>query len=115
MRHSSVILRAALYFVGGTLATYAKEFKDIGAAKLMSFNWADWMILNSDAISVNALLLIAYFDRSFGNHMQNGGGPEKPLLTAEDFHKLMTDWQAGPGSAGVTASRSAGAELPKTV
>lgn len=94
MKHSSIIGRAALYFVGGLLATYAKEFKDLGAARLLGFSWADWLILNCDAISVNALLLIAYFDRSFSTHMQNGGAPEKPLLTSDDFHKLMADWQA---------------------
>lgn len=93
LKHSSIILRASLYFFGGLAATYAKEFKDLGAARLLSFNWADWLILNSDAVAVNGLLLIAYFDRSFGTHMLNGGGEKPSGLTAEDVRKLMADWK----------------------
>lgn len=93
LKHASVILRAAVYVAMVTFIEFGKSFKDVGAAKLAAYTFADWLVDTTCTMGQVFVVLNAYFDRSFGTHMLNGGGEKPSGLTAEDVRKLMADWK----------------------
>lgn len=94
IKHGSIFLRAGVYVAMVMFMEFGKCFKDVGAAKLAAYTVYDWLVDTTCTFGQICVVLNAYFDRSFGVHMLNGGGPEKSGMTPGDFHKLMSDWEA---------------------
>lgn len=92
MRHSSIILRASCYFFAVLFVGFGKEFNNVGAAKLHDYLWSDWLVLSVSQSGECLMTLFAFFDKSFSEHMANGGGSTPPALSKADFKVLMEDW-----------------------
>ena len=91
-QHVSIILRSGCYFFAVLCVNFGKEFVDVGAAKLHDYLWSDWTVLAVPTMGNCLITMTAFFDKSFSEHMANGGAP-KAALSAADFKVLMEDWK----------------------
>lgn len=69
MKHISIILRTFIYTMMTVCTIAAIRFADEGAAKLQDYKFTDWLVL---LVAIGAGVftnLNAYFDRSFGTHV----------------------------------------------
>lgn len=64
-----IILRALSVFLAVTFIEMAKEFKEVGAAKLHDYSWADWMVCIVGIGAVGFVALNAFFSTAYSQHL----------------------------------------------
>lgn len=65
MKLTGLILFACLFAMCPVLIEMAKEFHDVGAAKLADYHWADWLILGTSAAALAATNLLSFFSNKW--------------------------------------------------
>ncbi len=68
-KHAFVIFLVSLYLGTQVCIEFGKVFLDVGAAKLMGYTWADWLVLSVPTAGTVGVTALAFFSRTFANHM----------------------------------------------